>query len=126
MKVPNPGRKALHRLYDTRGIATADVMSLEDEAIGDPMVLRHPIEATLLRSVAADSLSGRELLLEMVVDEGDVRAEFPGVDELRKRRERDLDRLDEGVRRLVNPHIYHVSLSERLWELKQQLVASPT
>ncbi|MBT8206704.1 MAG: nicotinate phosphoribosyltransferase [Acidimicrobiia bacterium] len=126
MKVPNPGRKALHRLYDNRGIATADVMSLEGEVADDPMVLRHPIEATLLRSVSPDSLSGREVLLEVVVDEGDVRAEFPGVDELRKRRERDLDRLDEGVRRLVNPHIYHVSLSERLWDLKQALVASPS
>jgi hypothetical protein len=23
----------------------------------------------------------------------------------------------------VNPHIYHVSLSEKLWNLKQQLIA---
>jgi nicotinate phosphoribosyltransferase len=26
------------------------------------------------------------------------------------------------VRRLINPHIYHVSLSEKLWHLKQELV----
>ena len=31
-------------------------------------------------------------------------------------------RLDPGVRRLVNPHIYHVSLSQRLWDLKQTLI----
>ncbi|MBE2234279.1 MAG: hypothetical protein IAE85_12370, partial [Anaerolinea sp.] len=29
---------------------------------------------------------------------------------------------DAGVRRLVTPHIYHVSLSQRLWELKQTLI----
>jgi nicotinate phosphoribosyltransferase len=32
-------------------------------------------------------------------------------------------RLDPGVRRLVNPHIYHVSLTERLFALKEALVA---
>ena len=30
--------------------------------------------------------------------------------------------LDAGVRRLLNPHIYHVSLTDRLWNLKQDLV----
>jgi nicotinate phosphoribosyltransferase len=35
-----------------------------------------------------------------------------------------VERLDAGVRRLVNPHIYHVSLTERLWQLKQELIAS--
>ena len=34
------------------------------------------------------------------------------------------ERLDPGVRRLVNPHLYHVSLTPALWDLKQDLVAS--
>jgi len=28
------------------------------------------------------------------------------------------------VRRLVNPHIYHVSLTQALWDLKQSLIDS--
>jgi nicotinate phosphoribosyltransferase len=32
-------------------------------------------------------------------------------------------RLDVGVRRLMNPHIYHVSLSQHLWDMKQSLIA---
>jgi nicotinate phosphoribosyltransferase len=28
------------------------------------------------------------------------------------------------VTRLLNPHIYHVSLTQRLWDLKQDLIAS--
>ena len=43
---------------------------------------------------------------------------------MRERRRRDIQRLDPGVRRLVNPHGYHVSLSERLWDLKQELINS--
>ena len=35
----------------------------------------------------------------------------------------DLDRLDPGVRRLINPHVYHVSLTTELWQLKRRLVA---
>jgi nicotinate phosphoribosyltransferase len=35
-----------------------------------------------------------------------------------------VERLDPGVKRLVNPHIYHVSLTERLWNLKQTLIES--
>jgi nicotinate phosphoribosyltransferase len=42
---------------------------------------------------------------------------------LQERRRRDVERLDPGVRRLVNPHVYHVSLSERLFALKEELVA---
>jgi nicotinate phosphoribosyltransferase len=34
-----------------------------------------------------------------------------------------VERLDPGIRRLVNPHVYHVSLTQSLWELKQRLIA---
>ena len=43
-KTPNPGRKALWRIYDIRGKATADLQTLEDE---DPQVADKLISATL-------------------------------------------------------------------------------
>lgn len=49
-----------------------------------------------------------------------------GIEAARARREADLALLDPGVRRLVNPHIYHVSLSPRLWQLKQSMIADAT
>lgn len=33
-------------------------------------------------------------------------------------------RLDAGVQRLINPHIYHVSLTQRLWDLRLKLIDS--
>jgi nicotinate phosphoribosyltransferase len=42
----------------------------------------------------------------------------------RERRTGDLERLDPGVRRLVNPHIYHVSLTAEIKRLKETLIAS--
>jgi nicotinate phosphoribosyltransferase len=42
---------------------------------------------------------------------------------LRSRRAADLERLDPGVRRLVNPHIYHVSLTRSMKDLQLELIA---
>ncbi|MCA9870991.1 MAG: hypothetical protein KC487_11530, partial [Anaerolineae bacterium] len=39
-------------------------------------------------------------------------------------RQADVAQLDAGVKRFVNPHIYHVSLSDKLWNLKQELIRS--
>ncbi|MEZ4674529.1 MAG: hypothetical protein R2932_09815 [Caldilineaceae bacterium] len=41
---------------------------------------------------------------------------------MRQSRAVDVERLDPGIRRLVNPHIYHVSLTPALWNLKQRLI----
>ena len=38
------------------------------------------------------------------------------------RRVADIEALDPGVRRLVRPHTYHVSITDRLFTLKQDLL----
>ena len=45
---------------------------------------------------------------------------------MRQRREADLARLDPGVRRLVNPHIYHVSLTDAVADLRTRLIEELT
>jgi nicotinate phosphoribosyltransferase len=49
-----------------------------------------------------------------VFRDGHVVGAPPSIAELRERRADDVERLDAGVRRLINPHIYHVSLTQRL------------
>lgn len=120
-KILNPGDKNLWRLYDRRGKATADLLALSDERpqANRPLLLRHPSEPTTYRRLAPSAL---EPLLETVFAEGQRRDATPSVTELRARGQADLERLDAGVKRLLNPHIYHVSLSEKLWKLKQDVV----
>ena len=124
-KVPNPGDKRLWRLYDQRGHATADLLALADEDPRqmDSILLRHPVDHTAFRTLARTDVSAIEPLLVPVLREGKRLHETPTIEEMRQLRIRDLERLDVGVRRLINPHIYHVSLSQRLWDLKQDLVA---
>lgn len=124
-KVIDPGLKRVWRLYDERGKATADLLTLpeEDPRAGLDLVLRHPVDHGRQRTIPREQLSGAEPLLEKVIDQGRLVCEWPPLETLRARRQADEERLDPGVLRLINPHVYHVSLSQRLWELKQRLLS---
>ena len=67
-------------------------------------------------------VSAVEPLLVDVYNDGRQVYEPRSLDEIRQQRIDDVERLDPGIRRLVNPHIYHVSLSQALWDLKQELI----
>jgi len=125
-KTPTPGHKHAWRLYDRQGRATADLLSLEDENPRqmDQLVLRHPTEADVHRTLKQGELSEIEPLLVDVLKEGRLVCAPPSIDQMRERRDADLRRLDPGVRRLMNPHLYHVSLTQRLWQLKEELIES--
>lgn len=125
-KTPNPGHKRLWRVYDRRGKATADLLSLEteDPRQMDHLVLRHPTDYSKWRNLERSEISEIEPLLVEIMREGRLVYDLPSVEDMRLRRQADVDRLDPGVKRLVNPHIYHVSLTDGLWKLKQSLVAS--
>jgi nicotinate phosphoribosyltransferase len=125
-KTPNPGHKLAWRIYDQRGKATADLLGLEGENPREQqeIVLRHPSRSSKFRTLQADEITRVEPLLVDILVEGKLVADLPPIDELRKRRDKDVERLDPGVRRLMNPHIYHVSVTEKLWNMKQELVAS--
>ncbi|MGC9397964.1 MAG: nicotinate phosphoribosyltransferase [Anaerolineae bacterium] len=123
-KTPNPGHKRVWRLYDGRGKATADLLSLDDESPAemDCVHLYHPYEHTKRRSLRQKEISKVDPLLVDILDEGRRVYDPVSIDELRERRRADIAQLDPGVRRIVNPHIYHVSLTPRLWDLKQALI----
>ncbi|MEX1287785.1 MAG: nicotinate phosphoribosyltransferase [Acidimicrobiia bacterium] len=121
-KVPAPGRKRLVRLRDRRGRATADVVALvEEPASPEAWDLRHPYE-DVGRTLAADEVSDVEdLHVELFGPDGR-RVGDESIEELADRRRADLDRLDPGVRRIVNPHRYHVSYTKELRDLRDRLV----
>jgi nicotinate phosphoribosyltransferase len=123
-KIPNPGHKHIWRVYDERGRATADLLSLDDEnpREEDGLLLRHPSAAQAFRHLSAHSISEIEPLLVDIIVDGKIVYERPSIEEMRAFRDRDLERLDSGVKRIMFPHIYHVSLTQRLWDLKQKLI----
>jgi nicotinate phosphoribosyltransferase len=124
-KVPNPGMKRVWRLYDDRGNATADLLCLahEDPQAMEPLTLRHPMDHTKYRVLGIAQLARMEELQVEILRQGARVYQFPSIHALRETRDADIERLDAGIRRLVNPHIYHVSVTQELWDLKQRLIA---
>jgi len=90
----------------------------------DRIVLRHATDQTKFRILERRALSEIEPLLVQYLNEGQLVAELPDLEAMRARRIADVERLDAGVRRLMYPHIYHVSLTQQLWDLKQDLIRS--
>ncbi|MEI7645578.1 MAG: nicotinate phosphoribosyltransferase [Chloroflexales bacterium] len=124
-KITNPGLKQVWRIYDQRGHATADLVTLEGENPHqeERIILRHPGDHSHHRVLHQNEISAIEPLLVDVLRAGQPTLPAPTIDAMRALRRADVDRLDSGVRRIMNPHIYHVSLSQQLWDLKQQLLS---
>ena len=121
-KVMTPGAKRSWRVYDQRGIATADLLALDGETPNSPLELHHLSQIGVVRHLSADRVSAVEELAERVST-----ADRPSPHEeiilAQQRRLADLERLDPGVRRLVNPHVYHVSMTPELAKLKHEMIS---
>jgi nicotinate phosphoribosyltransferase len=111
-------------VYDERGNATADLMTLKGEGVHDmeTLKLRHPIISSIHRTLQKEEITRVEPLLVDVVKKGEIVYQRPDMARIRSRRASDLEKLDPGVTRLINPHVYHVSVSETLWQLKRDLI----
>lgn len=125
-KVINPGQKHVWRIYDQRDKAIADLIGLEDEDPGkmDPITLHHPVENQTFRRIKPNDISKVEPLLTDILVDGNVVYDFPTIEEMRTVRDNDLERLDPGIKRIMNPHIYHVSITPEVWRIKQRLIGA--
>ena len=121
-KITNPGSKSLYRFIDKKtGKAVADLITLQEEYINPdhPYELFDP-EATWKRQTVRDY----ELveLLVPVFEGGKLVYDLPTIEEIRAHSKEQMKTLWPSVTRLENPHIYYVDLSQRLWELKHQIL----
>lgn len=123
-KIPHPGNKQVWRIYDEKEKATADLVALRDEEpkSKEGFTLHHPYDESKQRNIDNSNCKKIEPLLVEIQKDGEIVYEFPSIEEIRKRRDEDLVLLDSGVKRLINPHNYHVSLSDKMLELKNELI----
>lgn len=122
-KIPIPGRKQVWRITDDRGFATADVVATGDEAApgGADLVMHHPTRSGVQRTLRPEEIAAADQLLERVYAGKQLAS--PTLEEIRSRVAEDIEKLDPGVRRLINPHVYHVSLTAEMKELQRRLIA---
>ena len=126
-KIPLPGRKAVWRLFDRRDIAVTDLIGLADEEPlpDDTNLVHDPGREGVSKIVRRTDIARIEPLHRIAHGSNRVGDGPLGtIDELAQRCRDDLDALDPGVRRLVNPHRYHVSITDRLHHLRLELIAA--
>ena len=121
-KSTNPGIKQLHRFYDNHGQPVADLVSLEDEEIvkGGSYSFYHP--AIDYRHFRFENAQNIEPLIQRVMKDGKRSRELPTLPEIQERTKSQLGCLDETYKRIINPHIYKVSISSKLKGLKQEIL----
>ena len=123
-KITNPHFKKVYRIYDNEsGIAIADLMCVHDEVIDEtqPLELFDPVE-TWKRKVCTN-YTARELLVP-VFKNGECVYESPDLSEIRAYCKDQVMKLWEEVQRFENPHRYYVDLSEKLWNIKHNLLGA--
>ena len=123
-KVTVPGMKKIYRIYDAvHHKIKADLITLADEIVdeAEKLVLFDPKAPWKKMRLAPGEYYAKELLVP-IFKEGRRVYDSPGVMEIREYSARDKNSLWEEHRRLTNPHVMPVDLSERLYDLWQQMI----
>ncbi len=121
-KITTPHFKKVYRLRGREsGKAEADLLCVYDEVIDDsrPLEIFDP-EYTWKRKTMTD-FTATELLVP-VFKSGLQGYKLPALDDIRRHCAAEIEGIWDEVRRFTNPHNYYVDLSERLWQVKHDLL----
>lgn len=123
-KVTNPGNKKLIRIYDNETMEIrADLIAFQDEEIKEngPITLFDSRDSWKTTTLEEGSYKLREML-QPIFENGKLVYNSPSVNEIKKYAENEKKTLSEEYKRLTNPHIMKVDLSDKLFELKRKLL----
>lgn len=121
-KITNPHFKKLYRLYENdTGKAIADLLCVYDEVIDDskPLEIFDP-DATWKRKTLT-GFTAKELMVP-VFQQGKRVYDSPPIAQIQRYCAEQVDTLWDEVKRFENPHNYYVDLSQKLWNIKHQLL----
>lgn len=120
-KITNPGFKTTYRIYDSNGKAAADLIALADESFDTtkPLTIFHPVETWKKKTFTNYTL---KRLPVQVFDKGKRVYDLPDLGSIVKYAEKAKGEFWEEYKRLINPHVYKVDLSDGLYDLKKELM----
>ena len=121
-KITNPGFKCVYRFFDnTTGQAMADLVASYDEDYdnAEEVTLFDP-NATWKRQTIRNFTAVK--LLHHVVDKGKIIYDIPDAKGVRDYCLASVDRLWDEVKRFENPHRYYVDLSQKMYDMKHQML----
>ena len=123
-KMTDPGNKKLIRVYDNKtGEIRADLIALQKEEIREDkdLTLFDARDTWKTTTLEKGNYSLREMM-QPIFKNGELVYELPSVAEIKEYVEQEKASLGEEYKRLTNPHIMKVDLSDELFDLKCKLI----
>ena len=123
-KVTNPGNKTVFRIYSKQSHKVrADLIALADETFdaGEDLIIFDPIETWKKTRIKGGTYELKELLVPVFKD-GECVYTSPSVMEIREYCTQQKATLWDETMRFYNPHEMYVDLSDKLFEIKAQLL----
>ena len=121
-KITIPHFKKVYRLYNKEnGKAIADYMTVYDEVVdeNEPMMLFDPYATWKTKNVC--NYQARELLVPVFL-KGRKVYESPALKDIQTYCKQQVDTLWDEIKRFDNPQTYYVDLSQKLWDIQQELL----
>ena len=123
-KTTNPGIKQVYRFFDENHSPLADLITLADEEIesGKNITFYHPFSTADFFVMKKGRYSTFTPMLTKKMENGKRITPAPALTEIQRSSAEKLAVFDKSYKRQINPHIYKVSLSEKLKNLKTELL----
>lgn len=120
-KITNPSYKKVCRFYSKEtGYAIADVIMLKDEVVSENEYEIFDEHSTWKRK-RLDNYYVRELQ-EKIFENGKLIYKSPSLKEIAEYCKKELSTIWDEVKRLENPQKYYVDLSQKLYDLKHEML----
>ena len=125
-KITNPHFKKLYRFFgNDTGKAIADYLCVFDETVDDTKDIEiFDPEATWKRKTVYN-FKAKELMVP-IFKNGELVYKLPTLPEIKAYCQQQIDTLWDEVKRFDNPHTYYVDLSQKLWQIKYDLLREKT
>ena len=124
VKITNPGFKTVYRIYDANGMAKADLIALRSEKFDEckPLTITHPIDRWKTMTFMPGEYKIREVV-KTIISDGKVVEKQPSLNEICDYCKQEKATFWDEYKRIDNPHIYKVDLSDGLYELKSEMIS---
>ena len=122
-KITTPHFKKLYRIYDKNNHkAVADLLCVHDEVIDEsrPLTLFDP-QFTWKKKVVTNFEA--KPIQQQIFKDGKCVYKKPAYEDIVKYAAAEIDTLWDEITRFENPHTYYVDLSQKLWNVKNYLLA---
>ena len=121
-KITNPHFKKVYRLFDREsGKALADQICVYDETIDNTKPYKIFDQEATWKTKTIKNFYAKPLL-ETIFKDGNLVYDLPKINDIQTYCQQQIDTLWDEVKRFENPHKYYVDLSEKLWNIKNQLL----